>query len=351
MDFLATAVALISALFSGFFSEITYVAPSLIEPPRATIVFGGDMMFDRTVRTTMDERGGDFLFSCIDDVLRGADLVVANLEGPITSNPSVSIGTPVGGEGNYTFTFPTSTAQLLARHNIRLVNLGNNHIMNFGREGLVETKKWLDSAGVAYFGLPAEASACASTHACPRDACLCDARRQARRRADRSAQASDPDLAERERVERMEVRGVPVSFVNWSDWAPLDSSASGAGEQNPVVEQIRAEKGTGRLVIVYTHWGVEYATTSSAYSHELAHSFIDAGADIVVGSHPHVMQERELYQGRYVYYSLGNFMFDQYWSDEVRRGLLLRVTLSPAGVSRVEEIPIYNQSDRRPCTE
>ena len=131
-------------------------SPSVSKPmnANATILFGGDLMFDRSIRIAMMKNGDDHVFSCIDDMLKDVDLVVANLEGPITSYPSKSMGSTVGGEGNYTFTFPTSTAVLLARHTIRLVNLGNNHIMNFGREGLAETKQWLDSAGVGYFGDP-----------------------------------------------------------------------------------------------------------------------------------------------------------------------------------------------------
>lgn len=92
----------------------------------ATILFGGDMMFERSIRVAMEKKGGDYVFSCIRDVLQSADLVVANLEGPITSHASKSVGSKVGGGGNYTFTFPTSTADLLFRHNIRIVNLGNN---------------------------------------------------------------------------------------------------------------------------------------------------------------------------------------------------------------------------------
>src|SRR3989344_3043600 len=81
-----------------------YVWPE--RPAHATILFGGDMMFDRSVRRVADEKGGDFIFSCIDSVLQGADLVVANLEGPITEHASVSATSTPGDEFNYTFTFP-----------------------------------------------------------------------------------------------------------------------------------------------------------------------------------------------------------------------------------------------------
>ncbi|MBI4079902.1 CapA family protein [Candidatus Kaiserbacteria bacterium] len=272
------------------------------QPASATIIFGGDLMFDRTIRMAMNQHGEDYIFSCIDDLLKSADLVVANLEGPITTHPSKSVGTKVGGEGNFTFTFPTSTAALLGRHNVRLVSLGNNHSMNFGREGLAQTKRWLDGAGVSYFG--------------------------------------DPDLGESERVERVTIGGILFSFVNWSDWT--------SDKTDHTVAQVRKEAEEGRVVVVFAHWGDEYVPVLPRVR-QLAHSFADAGASIVIGSHPHIVQEKEFYNGTYIYYSLGNFIFDQYWNEAVRKGLLLSVEFTPQSVGSVKEIPIDNQTDRRSC--
>ncbi len=285
----------------------TFVRPIASVPapapkPRASIIFGGDMMFDRSIRTAMEKRGGDYIFSCISALLQSADLVVANLEGPITAHLSKSVGSKVGREGNFTFTFPTTTAALLFRHNIRLVSIGNNHTMNFGREGLAETKRWLDEAGILYFG--------------------------------------EPDLGESNRVERISLRGIPFSFINWSDWT--------SDKTNHTVARVRDEVGAGRIVVVYTHWGDEYVPPPERVK-TLARQFVDAGADLVIGSHPHIVQEDEVYAGKHIYYSLGNFVFDQYWNESVRRGLLLRVEFIPEGVESVEEIPIDNQTDRRTC--
>lgn len=273
-------------------------------PPQATVLFAGDMMFDRSVRTVMEAKGGDFIFSCIDPMLQdGNDLVVANLEGPITDNPSRSEGSEVGGPDNYTFTFPPATAPLLAAHHIRLVNIGNNHIMNFSRAGLEETKQYLTAASVAYFG--------------------------------------DPDSSESEKVERLTVNGINFSFVNWSDWT--------SDKTDHTVAQVRTEAQEGRVVVVYTHWGEEYATTSLPRVQALAHSFVDAGASLVTGSHPHVVQQHEVYKGKDIYYSLGNFIFDQYWNDDVRHGLLLKVVFGPTGVDSIKEIPVELEHDRRTC--
>lgn len=293
---------------------IAWLAPTVADAPgvfvrdtvrardEVEILFGGDMMFDRAIHIAMRENGDDFIFSCLPPSLWDADLVVANLEGPVTSHASVSEGSIPGGANNFTFTFPTSTATLLQRHNITMVNLGNNHIMNFGREGLLQTKDWLGKAGVSYFG--------------------------------------DPDAIEEERVARPTVNGIPFSFVNWSDWT--------SDKTDHTVAQVRKEADAGRVVVVYTHWGEEYVPPTPQMR-QLARSFVDAGASIVIGSHPHVVQEHEIYQGKDIYYSLGNFVFDQYFTEEVRSGLLVRATFDKTGVVATEDIPIYLERDRRTC--
>ncbi|MEK7133452.1 MAG: CapA family protein [Patescibacteria group bacterium] len=292
-------VASFVALFPA--TAVPNAFPSLprVAPPHFTVLFAGDMMFDRTIRTAVSEKGGDFIFSCIDPVLKEADLVVANLEGPITDKPSKSMGTPPGSDGNYTFTFPTSTAALLAAHNIRLVNIGNNHIKNFGTSGVRSTISALDDARVKYFGDP----------------------------LDHTVAAED-------------FGDIHLAFINYNEFG---------GNTTTTIRQIEDARMAGTLPIVYTHWGVEYATTSPEYIRTLARRFIDAGAEIVVGSHPHVVEEREFYREKYIYYSLGNFIFDQYWNGDVRRGLVLNVAFDKAGVQYVEEIPVELGRDRRTC--
>jgi poly-gamma-glutamate synthesis protein (capsule biosynthesis protein) len=262
--------------------------PERAPVPSASIIFGGDLMFDRYIRQVSDVVGGDYPFSCIDGVLQDADLVVANLEGPITDNPSRSIGTASGAADNYVFTFPPATAALLARHNIKIVNLGNNHILNFGTAGIASTKRYLDAAEVQWFG---DSSVATTT-----------------------------------------LNGIPLAFVNYNQFS---------SDQVPAFP-------AGYITIVYTHWGEEYEPATDKEK-ELAHRLIDGGAEIVIGSHPHVVQEHELYAGKHIYYSLGNFIFDQYFSDAVMHGLLIKVQFSPAGVIGVTEIPIVLTTDGRVC--
>ena len=268
-------------------------------PEEATVLFAGDMMFDRTVRTSMNLFGDDRLFSCVDSTLAASDAVVANLEGPITDNPSVSVGSIVGSAPNFVFTFPDTTAATIAKHHVSFVNLGNNHIENFGLPGVESTIAALDKAHLAYFGDPISHAVATTT-----------------------------------------INGISVAFINYNQFIPTQE-----GSATTTLGQITEYKLNGYLPIVYTHWGIEYQPYAPEYTHELAHRFVDAGAVAVIGSHPHVVEESEIYKGAPIYYSLGNFIFDQFWDVTVTHGLMVRLTLGKGGVEDVKEIPIIIGKD------
>jgi poly-gamma-glutamate synthesis protein (capsule biosynthesis protein) len=273
------------------------------EPQMITVFFGGDMMFDRSVREAGERHGDDHLLACLDPLFVAVDTSVANLEGPITAEDSVSVGSTPGGAGNYTFTFPLSTATLLAEHRVGFVSLGNNHIMNFGTAGVRSTLAALDAAQVGAFGDPL-------TH----------------------------------RVERFEKSGTTLSFIGFNqfDGAGLRAAAS------TTLAQVRAERAAGAVPIVFAHWGEEYEPATQ-YQKNLAREFVDAGALFVVGAHPHVVQEHETYRGVPIYYSLGNLVFDQYWDSAVQRGLTLLVSFDATGVVNIAEMPVFLQRDRQTC--
>lgn len=308
-------LVVLSAAFAAAFASLAFLSTrgvivarnEFLPPPEAHILFAGDMMFDRTVRTVSAEKGQDFLLSCVADTLKSADLVVANLEGPITSSASKSVGSHVGHPDNTTFTFPTSTAELLARHNIRAVSLGNNHIHNFGDGGVEATFAYLDKAGVGHFGDPLG-----------------------------------------ERVYKTEIQGIRLAFIGYNEFQAL-----GRGEwisSTSTAERVRTARAEGYLPIVFAHWGEEYVEANDTQK-RLAREWVDAGAEMVVGAHPHVVQEHELYRGKYIYYSLGNFVFDQYFRPEVQKGLLLDVTVRSSGVTTVQESPTVLSRDRRVCIQ
>jgi len=265
----------------------------------ARIMFVGDMFFDRYIRKVQNEKGGAFIFSCVGDFLKEADLVVGNLEGPITENASVSLGSKVGSPENFVFTFPTGTAALLARHNVHLVNLGNNHIANFGPSGIESTKEYLSRAGVDYFG------------------------------------GIDGD----EPTHRTKIGGRKVTFISYNQF--------GGAPPSKIAEKIKDEVKEGRTVIVFTHWGEEYAEPT-VHMRNTAKLFAEAGARLIIGSHPHVVLGSEAIGSTTVYYSLGNFIFDQYWESAVATGLLLDVGVRGDQVN-ITERKVVMTRDGRTC--
>lgn len=265
--------------------------PSRVEP--ITILFAGDMNFDRYIRSVVARRGWEALFSpALRAKLLAADLVVANLEGPITGHESVSETSMVGEAKNYIFTFPPESAEFLKRSHIEIVNLGNNHILNFGSDGAQSTERLLGQSGVDFFGSP---------------------------------------IGE-ERTLIKTIRGVKFGFVNYNQFI--------TNGKEKAVADITLVKPQVDIVILYAHWGREYAAILPSVK-ALAHEFIDAGADAIIGSHPHIVQAKEGYQGKTIYYSLGNFIFDQYFQPETKQGLVVEAAIDP--VTRAvtfDEIPL-----------
>jgi gamma-polyglutamate biosynthesis protein CapA len=252
------------------------------------ILFLGDLMFDRYIREVAEKKGSNFIFDKVESLLASNELVIANLEGPITENDSLSVGTLPGEKHHLIFTFEKSLAQTLFGKNIKLVNIGNNHILNFGQDGLAETKANLSNANIGYFD-------------------------------DNTTRIAN-------------VNNYKIGFVNYNQFV--------SGSLERTLKNIDNLKKQADLVIVYTHWGTEYKTDATDNIKNLGHSFIDSGADLVIGSHPHVIEPKEQYKGRWIYYSLGNFIFDQYFSPETKRGLAVEVSISPDKKMEYKDIPL-----------
>ena len=275
------------------------------------ILFVGDMFFDRHIRRVMYAKGEDYVFSCIGDFLKSADFVVGNLEGPVTENASASLVSEVGAPDNFIFTFPTNVPDLLFKNNIKVVSLGNNHIGNFGKAGIESTKKYLEEAGVSYFG---------------------------------GVTGDEPVL-------RKEIGGNKFSFIAYNEF--------GGESKERVAEKIKKEKEDKQIVIVYAHWGEEYIAPVARVK-SVAKLFADpptgGGADLIIGAHPHVIQESEVIKIKDnekikevpVYYSLGNFIFDQYWNGGVSTGLVLEVKIK-GDKMEISERKVSIHKDGRTC--
>lgn len=258
---------------------------------KASVLFLGDLMFDRYIRQTSEKKGDDYVLADVKELLSSSDLAVGNLEGPITENESVSVNTEVGSRANYIFTFEPKFAKMLSSANIRLVNLGNNHILNFGKDGAESTKKYLLQNGVKYFGDPLEENGNAVIET---------------------------------------IRGVKIAFVSYNRFLA-------GGKQKAFEDIAKADDIEANFVVLYAHWGSEYSDEPDSLTKKLAHEFVDAGVDLIIGSHPHVIQSKEEYKNKMIYYSLGNFVFDQYFDDRTRKGMAVLAEVSPDGGVQFKE--------------
>ena len=248
-----------------------------------TLLFLGDVMLDRYIRDVSQKKGAGFLTKEMERLFLGPDEIVFNLEGPVTKNKSVSQNTAPGEKGHMSFTFDEEiTKAFLKNTRASAVFLGNNHILNFGKEGLFETENFLKTNNVGYFG----------------------------------------DIEGKSNPLIREIDNKKVAFVAFNQFL-------GAGAEK-VTAQIGELKKANDFVVLYAHWGTEYARKENEKQREWAYRFIDAGADLVIGSHPHVVEPLEVYKNKVIFYSLGNFMFDQYFSAETMEGLAVTVSVRDA---------------------
>lgn len=262
-----------------------------------TILISGDIMLDRNVRLAGNRYGYDSLFSSVSSLFAEADISVANLEGTITGNPSKTLLPDGRTTKSFVFTFATSTAPVLARSGISLVSLANNHTDAYGQAGLNETRKWLSQAGIGYFGDPWNSS---STEAV------------------------------------ISKNGVSVAFVGYHAFQ------SGFDRVVSTVRRLSAE---GNFVIVMPHWGEEYVTVAPSLLKGRARTLIAAGANAIIGSHPHVVMDHEWIGGVPVFYSLGNLLFDQYFSPEVMKGNIVELHIEKTrGGPKLDHVSIYETS-------
>lgn len=267
-----------------------------------TLLFVGDIMLSRGVgRRMVAENDYTYPFQLIREDLAAADLTFANLECPVSDQ---------GKEKGHLYSFradPKAIDGLLAA-GIDVVSVANNHMYDWGPEALLDTVRRLREAGIRPVGAGAN-----------------------------DLEAHYPQL--------VQIGDLRLAFLTYVEIQPQYAAAAPGKpgvawlEPERVLADIRFARPLADLVIVSPHWGVEYATKPTRAQIELAHKIIDAGADLLVGTHPHVVQPVEEYNGRWIAYSLGNFIFDQK-ARGTNRGLMLRVRIAGKRIAEVVQVPI-----------
>jgi poly-gamma-glutamate synthesis protein (capsule biosynthesis protein) len=271
-----------------------------LDPSRLrTLIATGDVIPARYTDVIIRQRGDDFLYpvAATREITSDADLTVVNLEAPLIE------GCPYHDSGFIFCGRPGFVAALEAA-GVDVVTLENNHIRNYGLQGIAETERALAASGI--------------------------------------------DFANRDIAAVRDVRGLKFGFLAFN----------GLGEtidRQAMTAQIEALRSQVDVVVVAFHWGAEYVSLPQAAPGlaedepvEVAHAAVDAGADLVIGNHPHWVQAVELYRGKFIAYAHGNFIFDQMWSYETRVSVIGRYTFYDDVLVRVEFIPTLIENYAQP---
>ncbi|CAM4238702.1 poly-gamma-glutamate synthesis protein (capsule biosynthesis protein) [Paenibacillus endophyticus] len=244
---------------------------------RISLSFVGDLLVADYVSAITAKEGYPFLYQPSMLYLSEPDITAGNLEFPVTTRGVPVEGTP------YVFKGSPEVLPAMRDAGFDIMSLANNHALDQGVEGMLDTMKHLDEAGISHMGA-----------------------------GNNDTEAFAPVIKE--------VRGIKVAYIGLSRVVPFNSwkadrNVPGVAESydtRRALEAIAKAKKEADLVVVMVHWGKERVTELEKHQTDFGKQYIDAGADLVIGSHPHVLQGFERYKGKWIAYSLGNFIFSSY---------------------------------------
>lgn len=283
------------------------------QPKTWTYLAIGDIIPARDVYTYSKRYGYIFPYQRIIDTLKQPDLTVTNVETTLADGQANGEGA-----GMMVFTAPAKSITGLVEAGIDGVSLANNHAMNGGPTKVAEMLKNLQASHIGHFGVSTTSDINTWT-----------------------------TTIQGYKITHLSFNSIPGSIeptastpgarrIAIKPWGALSNS-----DIAYVQAQIKAAKAQADIVIPWFHWGTEYTHDANDEQRQLAHAAIDAGAAAVIGTHPHWTQGIEWYNGHFIAYSLGNFIFDQNWSDETRRSVAAQLTFTGTTVTGVELKPVY----------
>ncbi|MDO8594634.1 MAG: CapA family protein [bacterium] len=309
-------IALASALGYLLSSKVTHIPVvtterSSEESQGINMVFVGDIMLSRNIGQTMARKKDyTFFFASTSEITRSADIAFANLENPV-SERGVKSGSI------YSFRADPRVVEGLKFAGFNVVSIANNHIWDYGRQAFKDTLSNLSENGIVAVGGGEDYGA-----------------------------AHTPKI--------ITVGKTRIAFLAYTN---LIAASLGLASSTPAVSRYTDEilktdiakaKELSDFVVVSFHWGDEYKTTHNAEQERVGKLVIDSGANLVIGHHPHVVQEVEEYNGGYIAYSLGNFIFDQNFSKDTRKGLALLVRVKDNKITSVAKKEVRFGDDYRP---
>ena len=263
------------------------------------IFAAGDIMLDRGVEYMIKKYGNNdyrFPFLKIADDLQGADILFGNLESVI-SNKGQKVGSI------YSFQAEPESIQGLEYAGFNIVSVANNHIFDYGRKGMENSFTRLGQAGIDYVG-----GGFSKQQACS--------------------------------MLIKNIKGVKIGFLGFTNkgsgyWVAESEQSGICWLDKNIEEIIKKAKNTVDLIIVSMHWGNEYQVEPNKEQKYFGYLAIESGADLIIGHHPHVVQPIEQYKHGWIAYSLGNFIFDQGFSQETMKGALLEILIQGKEIKKV----------------
>lgn len=239
------------------------------------------------------------------DLTSSTDITFGNLEAPIVEN------CPTTGTGMIFCARPESIEGIKFA-GFDILSIANNHILNYGQKGLESTKNILSEGRISF---------------------------------------SDPN-------------NITMPVLSKALYHPVQGKVEGKQFNNisfgflsfdlvtypktPVIEKVKENISKTDVLIVSLHWGAEYQKEPEKWQKDLAHQIIDSGVKVIIGHHPHVTQPMETYHNGLIFYSLGNFVFDQPWSEETKKGGIAKIIFEGINIKSSELIPIYIQDFCQP---
>lgn len=274
------------------------------EKGAVTISFAGDVMFAGKVGELLGKQGYGYPYGALNGLFQIDDLSIVNLETPVTTR---------GTAANKTYVYQSSPQALgpLKAAGIDAVNLANNHTLDKGEQGLLDTLNNLNKAGIPYVGAGKNASEAYSAQYFKRN-------------------------------------GVTIALLGFTRVMPEASWAAGKNKPgvasayslDAAVQAIAAAKKKADIVAVVVHWGQERVDNYSELQQSMGHSFIDAGADLVIGGHPHVLQGIEPYKGKWIAYSTGNFIFTRSATKTTWESAVFQAKCTTTGQCSMKLVPV-----------
>ncbi len=299
---------LLAILAGGFFAFSRLPAKNVFtlpevkhEPKITTIFFGGDIMLSRNVAAKI-YAANDFTlpFKGVVDRISKTDIAFANLESPFNDHDNHSV------EGSLIFNADPKSVEGLKLAGFDILSTANNHALDQGKIGIDYTLQTLKDQGIKPIG-------------------------------------TGLDCHEGQIVERDDIKFgfLAYSYTALNDGGKtIDPAVCDFNNLKQMSNDIQKLKLVADIVIVNMHAGTEYIRKPTQAQIDFAHAAIDSGAELVVGEHPHWIQTTEQYQGKWILYSLGNFVFDQMWSQQTREGLTAMITFKEKNIEKIELQPV-----------